>query len=120
MAERLISSTANLISHTITFNEPTDVDINYAVGSMYKGPAMSPTAGLYYSFKDAATGDTALNNPLETDILSANAADIYTIVDNPITLTERSIEVSNILELTIWTNGSPVLWIDHIQVEIKE
>ena len=116
--EQLMSKDTKPITHTITFDEASDIKINYSIGMMYQGPGLSPSAGVYYNYK-TANGNNAMNLSLSVDNLG-EASEINSIENNPIVLTEREVTLENIKELTIWTSGRPVLWVDYIQIEVLE
>lgn len=115
---KLYSEDSAPLYHTVTFESPANIKLKYAIGKMYAGPGVSPSAGLYYSYKTADGGNHS-NAPITVDNLG-EASEIDTVTSNPITLTEREIALENITELTIQTSGRPVLWVDYIQIEILE
>lgn len=116
--EALLSDDIHPISHTIKFNEPNNIKIKYSIGEMYAGPGLMPKVGLYYDYK-TADGSNHEGTFISVDNLG-EANTINSVVSNPIILTEKEITVENITELTIWTSGRPVLWVDYIQIEILE
>ena len=116
--ETLLSDDTNPVSHVIKFEQPSNIQMNYAIGKMYAGSSASPSVGLYYNYK-TGDGSNRLNMPITVDNLG-EANEIDTVTSNPITLTERDITLENVTELTIWTSGRPVLWVDYIQIEILE
>ena len=116
--ESLLSDDINPISHIVKFDQPSNIKINYSIGMMYAGPGLSPTVGLYYDYK-ANNGSNYTRQSLPIDNLG-EANQINSVTSNTITLTQREISLENVTELTIWTSGRPVLWVDYIQIEILE
>lgn len=116
--ESLYSNDTNPIYHKITFEEPINITLKYAIGMMYAGYGTSPSAGLYYDYK-TTDGHDYVNTPLAIDRLG-EASEINTIVNNDIVLTEREVELENITELTLKSISRPVLWVDYIQIEVLE
>lgn len=115
---KLYSEDSAPLYHTVTFESPTNIKLNYSIGEMYAGPSVLPRVGLYYNYK-TGEGRNYSNASITVDNLG-EASEINTVTSNPITLTEREITLENITELTIRTSGRPVLWVDYIQIEILE
>lgn len=116
--ESLLSDDIHPISHTVKFDQSNNIKLNYSIGMMAAGQALSPQVGLYYSYKTADGGNFLRQFLLVDNLGEANQ--INSITSNAITLTQREISLENVTELTIWTSGRPVLWVDYIQIEILE
>lgn len=112
----LISSDDNMVNYTVTFDESTNIEIDFSVGMM-GGMDDSELTGLFWSPVYADEDEIYWGDgiPLVTNILG-NSSNINEVINNTISLTNYSYSIGGVKELQFFTRNSPVLWIDHITI----